>query len=452
MSNLQMTHLTRNKFADRKAFAEKILKVLEHSSPTVVSLSAPFGSGKTFLLSMMMELIDQKGEDKTIGYVMFNAWQYDMWSNPLAAFISVISPEGLGKAKWNIGDKAEKAFEIVKEITKKLTLNITSFGINAIMAAHGIPPVIDVGKAVSDTIKETEKPPKKEIGDEALMGIINNFKEALKKYKQALGIDEFYIFVDELDRCKPNFTVRLLEMIKHIFFLDEEKFSFVVAIDKNQLTETIRHTYGYGFDAEGYLRRFFNVGYKILPPRFLDDYINELIDRPKYSAVMQSIKRPIREIIAWFKPDFRTLDQILYTIDAAIAYEYELFDSLNRNKIQDEIEKITGADICFSYLFLIILKIMHRDKYDLLLNFPEKINGRSAAIETVNGFISNLLHKNAERAPKMLKDPMINVMLKALPSEHLSHDTMRNFFPKITAAHSYVCSYIIDSLEKLDID
>lgn len=64
------------------------------------------------------------------------------------------------------------------------------------------------------------------------------------------------IFVDELDRCKPEYAVKLLERVKHYF--ENDHISFVFSTNMKQLQHTIRRYYGDKFDAYKYLDRFFD--------------------------------------------------------------------------------------------------------------------------------------------------------------------------------------------------
>lgn len=65
------------------------------------------------------------------------------------------------------------------------------------------------------------------------------------------------IFIDELDRCKPSYAVKLLEQVKH--YMDDDRITFVFALNTLELQHTIRQFYGYGFDANRYLDRFFDI-------------------------------------------------------------------------------------------------------------------------------------------------------------------------------------------------
>jgi len=72
------------------------------------------------------------------------------------------------------------------------------------------------------------------------------------------------IFVDELDRCKPTFTVELIERIKHFFSV--EGIIFVLSVDKSQLSTSIESFYGDKIDTDGYLRRFIDLEFSLPEP------------------------------------------------------------------------------------------------------------------------------------------------------------------------------------------
>ncbi len=64
------------------------------------------------------------------------------------------------------------------------------------------------------------------------------------------------VMVDELDRCSPEYSVEMLQLLEHVFCA--EHVVFVIAVNLSELTHSIRSFYGQGFNAEGYLERFFD--------------------------------------------------------------------------------------------------------------------------------------------------------------------------------------------------
>ena len=77
------------------------------------------------------------------------------------------------------------------------------------------------------------------------------------------------VFIDELDRCSPNFAIRLLERIKHYFF--KVNITFVLSVNTHELQNTVKQYYGNEFDAFRYLDRFFDIRIS-LPPADLQQY------------------------------------------------------------------------------------------------------------------------------------------------------------------------------------
>ena len=68
---------------------------------------------------------------------------------------------------------------------------------------------------------------------------------------------------DELDRCRPSFAIELLERIKHLFGVPH--LVFLLGIDCNQLSQSVRAVYG-EVDAANYLNRFFDIELNLPEP------------------------------------------------------------------------------------------------------------------------------------------------------------------------------------------
>ena len=85
--------------------------------------------------------------------------------------------------------------------------------------------------------------------------------------------DRLIIFIDELDRCKPTFAVKLLERIKHYF--TNEKITFVFSTNLIELSNTIKKLYGDDFNANRYFNKFFDLRLS-LPQIDIDSYLSVL--------------------------------------------------------------------------------------------------------------------------------------------------------------------------------
>ncbi len=98
---------------------------------------------------------------------------------------------------------------------------------------------------------------------------ILEFKKELASFAKSLSNYEskkppLVFFVDELDRCKPDFSLALLERIKHIFSVDGVV--FVLGIDRGQIEQSVKSVYGQEMDEDGYLRRFIDYRFQLLEP------------------------------------------------------------------------------------------------------------------------------------------------------------------------------------------
>ena len=236
----------------------KMLNAIEDNC--TIALEGNWGSGKTFFVKQVKMVLDAhnpnyqpvngflteerrkvikekcsefNAEDGSTELkpqlcVYYDAWQNDNDEDPILSLV----------------------YSIVKEIgsdfsfDKKPTLDICSELIN-LVCDKDISKLIKVlkGENALDLIKKTK--------DEA---------EKVSKFLQSLLPEvgeRLIVFVDELDRCKPSYAVKLLERIKH-FFLDEE-ITFVFSVNINELRHTIRKCYGSDFDATRYLDRFFDL-------------------------------------------------------------------------------------------------------------------------------------------------------------------------------------------------
>jgi hypothetical protein len=79
--------------------------------------------------------------------------------------------------------------------------------------------------------------------------------ELAAKVREDQGIP-LTIIVDELDRCRPDFALGLLERIKHLF--DVENVAFVLLVNLKQIESYVQTVYG-DKDARSYLLKFANL-------------------------------------------------------------------------------------------------------------------------------------------------------------------------------------------------
>lgn len=90
-----------------------------------------------------------------------------------------------------------------------------------------------------------------------------NMRELVATVDQTEGPGQspLIVVIDELDRCRPNYAIRMLEEIKHFFEIPGVV--FIIGLHGKQLSKSVNAIYGAEFDSEDYLRRFFTRRYEL---------------------------------------------------------------------------------------------------------------------------------------------------------------------------------------------
>lgn len=254
-----------NPFANCKLNREKEGKYLTNlitkvSGNYTLAINDQWGGGKTTFVRMWEASLKQKGYQT----IYLNAWENDIVSEPLVCILGEILPL--------ITDDSSKK-ELLKHSTalvknwKKLVPEVVK------SLAMLLSPVIgDLPKEITDSlINAPEDSLRKEIeGYKTQQTEILQFKQNLAECIQKKCEKKPLIFiVDELDRCRPDYAVDLLEKVKHFFSV--EGIVFVLAIDKNQLISSIKGRYGSeSIDGNAYLKRFIDFEYTPKDPNMED--------------------------------------------------------------------------------------------------------------------------------------------------------------------------------------
>ncbi|KEH95232.1 KAP family P-loop NTPase fold protein, partial [Clostridium novyi] len=244
---------------NRKPLAENLINIIEKSNDiNVIAIDSAWGTGKTTFIKMWENMIntDERYKDK-FETLYFNAWENDYIKDPLLAFISEIAKQ-LNKDDG----KLKKGLNHIKEYGKKLIKPLTVTGVR--LLTHGI---LDLEKfKFEEFTKNQINKLMGNISEISLQEIVEDketrseFISELKNYIEKNNTNMIF-FIDELDRCRPLFAIELLEVIKHLFNITG--ITFIISVDKEQLSHSISTLYGQNMDSDGYLRRFFDLEYKI---------------------------------------------------------------------------------------------------------------------------------------------------------------------------------------------
>ncbi|MFM5549895.1 P-loop NTPase fold protein [Aeromonas veronii] len=290
----------------------------------VLNLNAEWGAGKTwFIKRWYMEL---KAHYPT---VYIDAWQQDFSDDPLLTVISSIIdqlkmiagkenpiPEGMRQrllGLFKVGGKLA-----LKAAIKKAGLEEDDFSLEGEDANQLVDALCSNQKERYESIQY--------------------LKQEIQQWVEgAVGLSEreldypAFILIDELDRCRPSYAVEMLETIKHIF--DIPRVVFVLATDTEQLQHAIKVIYGDGFDAQSYLRRFFNRRFtmKEMPKaEFIEYHLNENVFSdgnlfPHFDN-LQELSMTLSVLVGAFGLQLRDVEQYIDKLKAIIGSRTRSFD------------------------------------------------------------------------------------------------------------------------------
>lgn len=296
----------------RKREAKALLQFLEgrlserrqRGSPAsyVLNVDSGWGHGKTYFLTNIQR--DLLREEAVVAYV--DAWATDFSDDPLTAIMSAVEralephlKKRSVKKAWQgvIKSGGTLAISLTKGVSSKLLSRYAEHFGDDLMDAMDLG--LDDGPAEDGSGSDEDKiglgaaaeEVVHKIADSALSRLIAAFRkqeQSIATFKRQLSIiykhinqnrewvRPIYILVDELDRCRPTYAIRMLESVKHLFATDG--LVFIIATDTDQLAESVRAVYGANFESRGYLRRFFDRTYRFREPSYTE-FIAYLIDR-----------------------------------------------------------------------------------------------------------------------------------------------------------------------------
>lgn len=251
-----------NKFNRTQDIIDFIMALEQIEENMFISIDAKWGAGKTFYVRQIEQSLNYltrktkgiKSEDNvetafsknplgslelehTYFPVYYNAWLYDNHSDPLMSLILSITKvcECYCDENLNRNTLSDKIISLMDSFS--FSIGCVQFGSNFGNAKEKFS-----GKDILSAVKTEDE-------------IRDKVKEIFDSIITE-NVQKFVIFIDELDRCRPNFAIEMLERIKHYF--DDDRIIFVASINREQLIHSISKYYGTNFDSTGYLDKFFD--------------------------------------------------------------------------------------------------------------------------------------------------------------------------------------------------
>lgn len=339
---------------------------------TIIAIDGAWGTGKTVFVKQLETLnqcefnddsgnsIELKGIDKLTkdtfnnnhGVYYYNAWENDLHNEPLQSLLLFLLNE-LPKNEDMIVDFSEFKKNLPSHIYKIIGglgsgvikgLNDKAKDLTGIDIKETVGATIDLVKDIND-LKDY-----KGLTDSIIT--TNEIKQAINDLiNDLLNKDSKIVFIiDELDRCRPDYAVRLLETITH--FYDNDKIVFLVSCNSQQLSHTISKFYGNDFDSYGYLNKIFNfmVSLENVDPK---KYIQSVLKKPFSVDYFDLMALSIFEYLSF---TMREIGRYLYYMDILTDYYYH--DDRHDNSLVK----------CSFMPYLLGLKLIDIKQYNKFIN------------------------------------------------------------------------------------
>lgn len=300
----------------RDEFVKQLERMIENISENKVStcfaINGKWGCGKTFVLDMLQERLEEKQSEQTADnkyfIIRYNSWKYDYYSEPLAAIVAELMTT-IEERTALFPDSEEKQ-KILGALYGISIVLLTVFGTVAEVGT-GLP-LKDGIKAAIEGCKEGQKNYKEKYNYDEYLSLRKAIEELNVVLKDLSEKYRILFLVDELDRCMPEYAIKVLERLHH---LTEGKTNIitVISMDKDQLKKSVEKIFGIE-NSDKYLEKFIQFEVKLdygdVSEKITDkhaDYI-ALFDYEKFP-----FDEPVEECLrAIFKNiDIRTQEQLV---------------------------------------------------------------------------------------------------------------------------------------------
>lgn len=312
----------------RMILAEPLTNLLSNTAnPIVVAVDGEWGSGKTTFLKMWA------GELRKAGFpvIYIDAFENDYEPDPfttIASRIIEIAAERSKTASDEFSTRAKSVARIVARSGLKIGVKALTLGaLNAVdldelasIAAGDVGEDVDSYLGAALTRSTQQK------------ATIDEFRKSLSSLSHAIRPEvevakPVVIIVDELDRCRPDYALMLLERMKHFFSVDNVH--FIISVHMPQLENSVRAAYGAELDAHLYLQKFIHLIFPLvdkarhdherIAPKYIS-YLLKAIDLPcDDQGFRRALLDEINEKALRVNLSLRSIERLISNVALAIA-------------------------------------------------------------------------------------------------------------------------------------
>ncbi|HEY4688930.1 MAG TPA: P-loop NTPase fold protein, partial [Anaerolineae bacterium] len=277
--------------------------IREADTPLTLGVFGAWGSGKTSLLRLIKDILDQAEGETAYRTLWFDAWTFDkeeaLWRALILLVLKTVRKEippdaaealkkldDLEASLYRDVDRREaggvtidwgKAAKGVTSGLTRLTLSLVP-GVGTFLAKTAEEAQKQLSGGALDTLFDAVQRKQREIHREhieSLEQFQRGFAELLREHFLKKGKERrLVVFIDDLDRCLPEKAINVLEAIK--LFLDAPGCVYVIGTDRDVIEQGIRVKY-----------KDFFVGEAADTPITGDQYLEKIIQIPFHMPPLQ---------------------------------------------------------------------------------------------------------------------------------------------------------------------
>lgn len=390
----------------RKNLGESLANLLESTKENlVIGIDSQWGEGKSMFARMLSAHLTN---EKKIHNIYFDAFENDYQRDPFLAIVTEIAElidEQSPKLKNEFRNSALKASKAIARGALRIGIKALTAGALDETILNNLEASDDVGEEISQGVDHIFK--EKIDQNKSDKAALNSFKSTLEAHISNIGNGKPVIFIiDELDRCRPDFSLELIEHIKHLFTVQNLK--FILITNKNQTHAVIKKRYGDEIDAHVYLQKFIDLWISLprIETRYdsnTSTYINHLISQissPGEIINNHTTIEFLKEIFIANKTSFRGIQKTL-------SY-FAIFHNLDPNTRYYDYYQAMLAISCYSKAEKpeITKSILRKDGFEEISSMllpTNSIDTREHTRSFIN-LIIKYLTSNTEEQERMVKD------------------------------------------------
>jgi len=407
--------------------------------PLSVGLFGEWGSGKTHLLKLIEQKVihlqyEKKVFPQTTIPVFFNAWRFEkeehlivpLFQTLLASIENFDAKHLSEKVQKQLGRTKERlkilSFALAKgfQVPKNIKTTVATLMTGDLTAIADFIDTDKVAKAFKEGDEKafvTEKSLTELLKSDRIESIYMNIPQWIEKITIADNIN-FVFLIDDLDRCLPENTLKMLESIK--LFLDVPSCAFVLAIDDDVVERGVAYHY------RDYLKDIVRVDGEIENqsqelPITGHEYLEKMIQLPfripvidgtdvydflqknyaqKFSELLKNNKDDADEVLKFFSETIPPKPRKIKRTAMLFQTKVNVLKALEQNVDYMVVAKVTLLELFAPKLLRFIQNNGYKAMFDILHDFSNLVE--EEVKENHNGFdMSDYTFKSLSNSRKI---------------------------------------------------